>query len=269
MALIRDTFLVARTKDESDAGTDNQLTVTVNNDGVDVFDANYDLGGGRGEAQLYEQLVLEPFDTSGLTNSSIRLGIRGDNVWKPQHILLIARTEFGDPGGRTFALALETDLTDHLSSDSNEGHLTMPLRLAGVGNVTTVIRRVLFVVYTSGGNDVQTDSDIQLQIVAASRLVLSQKITDNLEQNRAHLYFFDVDTPFTTGEFDPNAVTLRILGENAWLPGAVFLFGLDTGTGRPNEMVALVSMREWDLGWLSTDTQEGHPFVSLPLAPRD
>ena len=54
-------------------------------------------------------------------------------------------------------------------------------------------------------------------------------------------------------------------GDDAWLPRRLFLLGLDTAEGRPSEMVPLVSVREWNLGWLSKDADEGNESVSLPL----
>ena len=58
---------------------------------------------------------------------------------------------------------------------------------------------------------------------------------------------------------------LRILGTDAWLPKTVFVFGLDTPSGRPNDVVTLASVPEWELGWLSTDPSEGSASVMLPL----
>jgi hypothetical protein len=59
---------------------------------------------------------------------------------------------------------------------------------------------------------------------------------------------------------------LRILGTDAIRPTQVFLFGLDTPTGRPNQVVELVSLMSWETDWLSTDSSEGVPSVDLPLA---
>ena len=55
------------------------------------------------------------------------------------------------------ALAMETDLTDNLSTDYREGKLTVPIRLVGRGGSTTLIRRVLLLV----------DSPIELEIARA------------------------------------------------------------------------------------------------------
>jgi hypothetical protein len=54
-------------------------------------------------------------------------------------------------------------------------------------------------------------------------------------------------------------------GDDAWLPEMVFMYGLDTVEGRPNEIVPLVSVTNWTTGPLSTETNEGKPFVDLPV----
>jgi hypothetical protein len=239
---------------------------------VDLFNGDFPIGHERGlrrgEAGYQESAMMPPFDSDGLTNSSIRLGIRGDDAWAPQHILLIAKTEPAFDPGRNFALAIETDLTSKLSSDDSEGHLTMRLRLAGAGTSTTVIRRVLLLFFTDDENNADTDNDIHLQIVAGGAIVLSHKIRGGFgrQSGRGYWNFLDVGAAFTRDDIVPNGITLRILGHDAWLPGGMFMFGLDTDSGRPNEMVTLVSLPAWDLGWMSTNVQEGKPSVPLPLS---
>jgi hypothetical protein len=129
-----------------------------------------------------------------------------------------------------------------------------------------LIRRVLLVIYTIRHDNAETESDVQVQIAAGGTIVLTHKITHGFGRQKAYWHFLDVGTPFTRDSIGPNDIDLSILGEDAWLPGVVFLFGLDTETGRPTQMVTLVAVREWDLGWLSTDLSEGQPSVSLPLS---
>jgi hypothetical protein len=50
------------------------------------------------------------------------------------------------------------------------------------------------------------------------------------------------------------------------LPRTVFVFGLDTEEGRPNEVVTLSAIPNWGLGWLSTDPAEGAASVALSLS---
>jgi len=283
VTIVDDLWLAVLTRNEDDAGSNNRFNLTINLDGGDFLDQDFTLGWiasgggpsgqaghyglGQGQAGLEKSAPLSTLlDPSALTNSSIRLGIRGDNAWGPQHVLLFGHAQPAFTPGRIIALAMETDLTLRLSSDASEGQLTMRLRLVTPGSSTTVIRRVLLLVYTGGGSDVETTNSIVLQIAAGGALVLHQKITDDLNKNLARWYFLDVEAPFTKGDIVPDGINLSILGTDAWLPKRVFVFGLDTVTGRPNEVVTLVSIPEWGLGWLSTDHTEGNSPIPLPLS---
>jgi hypothetical protein len=283
VAIVDNLWLAALTKDEDNAGSDDRFNLTVNIDGIDVVVRDYGIGwrqAGTGGNQFLRTGLLDgqagiessnpltvPFESAGLTHSSIRLGIRGHDAWAPEHVLLIGRTQPSFTPGQIVALAMETEISSWLSSDNDEGHLTMRLRLVSPGNSASLIQRVLLLIYTDGGNDVETENSVQLQIGAGGGIVLSKTITDDLNRLTAHWYFLDVDTPFTqAGMIANGSIRLRILGTDAWLPKTVFVFGLDTASGRPNEVVTLASVPDWELGWLSNDPSEGSPSVLLPLS---
>lgn len=277
MAAIDDVWLAALTKDEDDAGSDNRFNLIANVDGKDVFRHDFLLGwtlpgqgpaGLRdGHAGLEQATPPAPFDSDKLTNSSVRLGLRGDDAWGPKHVLVIGRGQPDFTPGRFIALAMETEIARWLSADSDEGRLTMPVRRVGAGTSSTVIRRVLLLVYTDRPSDVDTESDIKLQIAASGRLMLDQKITHDFKRVRAYWHYLPVERPFTRADIlSKGAIHLSILGTDAWLPMTVFVFGLDTEEGRPNEVVTLSAIPKWDLGWLSTDTSEGLASVPLPIS---
>ncbi len=278
MAAIDSVWLAALTKDEDDAGSRDRFNLTVNIDGADVFGHDFLLGwnlSNQGPTGLADgQAGLEegapppaPFDSDKLTNSSMRLGLRGDDAWAPRHALVVGRAQPDFIPGRFLALAMETDIDRWLSADSGEGRLTMPLRRVGAGTSDTIIRRVLMLIYTDRGSDVETDSHIKLQIAASGQLMLDQKITHDFDKVRAYWHFLEVERPFTRADvISKGAIHLSILGTNAWLPSTVFVFGLDTAEGRPGEVVTLSAIPKWDLGWLSADTSEGEPSVPLPLS---
>jgi hypothetical protein len=277
MAAIDGVWLAALTKNEDDAGSRNRFNLTVNIDGTDVFVHDYFLGwnlpnqgntGLRdGQAGLEEGTPPAPFNSAQLTNSSVRLGLRGDDAWAPRHVLVVGHALPDFTPGRIVALAMETDIDRWLSADSSEGRLTMPVRRVGIGTSATVIRRVLLLIYTDRGSDVDTESDIKLQIFSSGQLMLDQKISHDLNRVRAHWHFLEVEQPFTRADVvSKGAIELSILGTDAWLPMTVFVFGLDTEDGRPNEVVTLSAVPKWDLGWLSTDSSEGEPSVPLPIS---
>jgi hypothetical protein len=154
------------TRNDDNAGTDSSLNLTINIDGLDSVDYDYySFSMGKGEAGVNVMkptnvmdpaTKFDPFDSSALTNSSIRLGIRGDNMWLPQHVLLLGRQQNPEGMGEVFALAVEVDTTVRLSTDNDTlggdgGNLSMPIRLVGYGTSTTLIRRVLWLVETANG----------------------------------------------------------------------------------------------------------------------
>jgi hypothetical protein len=273
MAVFDTLFLAFLTKNEDDAGTSGTLNLTVNIDGEDVLDKDYEPDVDDGEAEFLGYGALPtPLDTNGLTNSSIRLGIRDDDAWGPQHVLLFGQAQADFEPGRTLALAMETDLEHWLSTDSSEGHLTMPLRLVSPGNPTTLVRRVLLLVHTIWlhNTDTETDSPIELEIRAGGNLVLKQQVPDtpqpDLEEATTNWYVLDAAVPFTRGDVQANGgIRLSILGDDKWKPMWLFVFGLDTASGRPNEAISLVSIPVWTQGWLSTDPQEGAASIDLPI----
>jgi len=278
MAAIDDVWLAALSKNEDDAGSRNRFNLTINIDGADVYGHDFILGWnlpGQGSAGLRDgQAGLEegaaptaPFDAAALTNSSVRLGLRGDDAWAPKHALVIGRAQPDFIPGRFLALAMETDIVGWLSADSGEGRLTMPLRRVGAGGADMVVRRVLMLVYTDRGDEIDTESDIRLQVVTSGQIVLDRKVTHDLNQVRAYWEFLSVDTPFTRADVaSKGSIRLGILGTDAWLPKTLFLFGLDTEEGRPNQVVTLSAIPKWELGMLSTDPSEGAASVVLPIS---
>jgi hypothetical protein len=258
-----------------DAGSDATINLTINADGEDVLDHDYGSNVGDGEAYVNAGSQLDaPFDSAALTNSSVRIGVRGNDAWAPGDILVFghSRTEFGL--NVAVPLAMETGLTASLSTDPSEGPLTVPLRLVGRGTSSTVIRRVLLLVHTqwaTHGTDTGTDSAIQFEVFAGENLVLREEIDDtsqsDLEKATSNWYVMDAPVPFTRADVqDGGRMVLSILGDDAWKPQVLFVFGLDTASGRPSEVVSLVSRPVWGPRWMSSDTNEGDPSVDLPVS---
>ena len=266
MALIDHVWFAALTRHLDDAGTDDLINLTVNVAGTDVINTDVGWHTRSGQGYFLINNDFTPFDSAGLTDSSVRIGVRGDDAWAPEHILI-----FGHSPRLFFPVAMETDIDAMLSGDSDEGHLTMPLRLVAPGDSTTVIRRLLLLVDTTGTDDAGTDSPVQLQITAAGNNVFTQQIPgtaqDDLDKWRANWYFLDGQAPFTRGDvIGSGGITLSILGTDAWQPQHLVLFGLDAPSGRPNKMVSLVAIIDWSLGWLSGDPAEGKQSLSLPIS---
>jgi hypothetical protein len=147
----------------------------------------------------------------------------------------------------------------------------MPLRLVGRGNSSIVIRRVLLLIITGIGDDDGTQDPIELTITAGGNVVVQGPIVDttqtDLDKGSHNWYFLDVLVPFTkTGVLSNGGIKLRIHGIDAWLPNELYVYGFDTAEGRPTEIVHLVSIRDWDMGPLSRDPNEGVPSVDLQMS---
>jgi hypothetical protein len=266
MAEIPFLTLAALTRDVDNAGSGDRLNVTINVAGADVGIAEFVEDHPQAQGYLRHAEAVVSFESTSLTDSSVRIGTRGDDAWAPQHIFLFGQTSRGN----VVPIAMETDLTYWLSTDVAEGRLTVPLRLVALGGSDIPIRRLLLLVRTADEDDAETNSLVQLQIKANGNLLFSEVITDtpqdDLERDLSNWYTFDVSPPFTMHDFSlgHGEITLTILGDDAWLPGSLFLFGLDTASGRPTHVVPIVSLPRWGRGVLSTDQEEGHKVVRLP-----
>jgi hypothetical protein len=138
-------YLAALTRDVDDAGSSDQLNVSINVDGIDVAVAEFVADHPEAQGYLQHAVAVVSFNSESLTNSSVRIGNRGDDAWAPQDILLFGNTSRES----VVPIAMETDLTEWLSSDANEGALTLPLRLVGLGGSDTLIHRLLLLVRTA------------------------------------------------------------------------------------------------------------------------
>jgi hypothetical protein len=266
-------WLATLTSNTSDAGSEDVLNVTINIDGKDVVDENFFQGRARGQGSLDEAEHTVDFDSAALANTSIRLGTRGGNKWRPQHIMLLGHDSFD--GFRTSPFAMVTDNNAWLSTDRDEGHLSMPIPfLVSRGNHTTpLIRRLLLLVSTNlaPAFDGLTNDNIRIQIFGHSdpeQLIFDELIPKGGPQRylRDNWHFFDVSIPFTRGVL--NSIRLSTDGNDKWLPYYFFLFGLDTATGTPTEVVPLVDIApgKWNEGFLSTDPAEGKTTVFVGVA---
>jgi hypothetical protein len=253
--------LAALTRDVEDAGSPDQLNLTINIDGIDVAVAEFIADRPAAQGYLRRAEAVVSFNSEALTNSSVRLGMRGDDAWAPRHVLLFGQTSRDS----VVPLAMETDLSGWLSADASEGALTIPLRLVALGGSDMLIQRLLLLVNTADKRDAGTDSLVQLQLKADANLLFSEVITDtaqdDMERALSNWYEFGVSSPFTRAGID--GITLTMLGDDAWLPASLFLFGLNTASGRPTHLVPLASVPVWNKGWLSSDESEGTKVVRL------
>src|SRR5438067_10164885 len=82
MSTIDVLWLAHLNRNTGNAGSDSTINLTINVDGEDIVDRDFGDNVGDGEAYLngWDQLD-PPFDSAVLTNSSVRIGVRGDDAW--------------------------------------------------------------------------------------------------------------------------------------------------------------------------------------------
>jgi hypothetical protein len=277
-------WLAIRTKNIEDAGTGDPLELLITDHGIDRLQTT--LGPAdfrhptRGGATLYE-LHVAPHNIvpENLTDSSIRVGIRGDDQWQPEDLFVWGRRL---TGGEGIPLAIETDITAKLSleiggAEGVESVSSIPLRRVGLGDRAMEINRLFMLMETSLSDDSGTDDTITLRIFTPGLVVDfdvppgGDTSQEDLEEGEANFYEVPVITPFTKNSIV--AMRLEINGDDAWLPRNFFLFGLKDAvvhphfpTRRPALIVPLVHLPEWEFGFMSTGV-EGVTQVLLPLAP--
>ena len=116
-----------------------------------------------------------------------------------------------------------------------------------------------------------TDSVVTLEIISGANRVVYFDIPDTSQRDQespeANLYFTQC-TEFTKISLNVESIILSIRGDDAWLPSSFFISSLDKAQGRPELIVPLVHIPNWNLGWLSTDPNDENALssVKLPLA---
>lgn len=282
------------TDESDDSGTDSPIVLIINVRGgrFDVLHRTFpDTAQDdqeQGQANLYEiteddfepqAFVGATVDPQDLNPSSIRIGIRGADMWRPKSVFIWGEQK----DGLIIPLALDTDLQGRvgiegqlinvrLSTNASEGKLSFaPTRVqSGVAN--TVITRLLVVMTTADKEDAGTDDKIELRIVNSDGLLAVNHVfpdtsQSDLERAQANLYYVPVNIPFSKIELSATSIRLSILGKNAWLPAQFFLFGLseEEGGQPPEFVVPIVHLPTWPLSTLSTEPGEGQETVILPI----
>jgi len=261
-------FAIATDKSRS-AGTKSSLVLIVSNRHFDLLHHTLEPTDVQeeGETSLYyfdfSKVGIEayPYDTF------IRIGIRGDDAWRPKHVVVWA--EEADTQ-RIYPLAVDTNMYVRLSGDANEGPISTPIRQVYSGGGYSNIGRLMMIVTTADTRHAGTKSQIELEIEDHDSLVgeiIIPDSGDSLEQAQASIHIMEVNEMFEPRTM--RSIILKMKGDDAWLPQSLFLFGLEGREGRPNYAVPLVHIPDWkaaDLGWISGDKSEGDPEVKLFLS---
>ena len=269
MPFIRNLWVATLTDAGEDSGTESETVFILNKSGLDVVHRDMRLfrevaeGGGSFTIMEVSESQIVPEDYY------LRVGIRGNDAWQP---VVIAAWCQRFTSGNIVPLGYTEEIPTILSTDSSEGRISLPLPRVVPGGIRNEISRVLLMTITHFLESA-TDSAINVRITRGEEVVVDHTIVDtpqsDLESGQANLYFLPALAPFTRSQLTDSSIELSIKGDDAWRPITVIMFGLDRPTGNPGRIVPLVHLHPWNLGWLSTDLDEGVPSVPLPLAPID
>jgi hypothetical protein len=265
-------WLGVHTRNIRYAGTDSRIVVIVNEDGIDVAYAvigdtsQTDLE--QGHSNIYT-LSGQSVTSENVGNSSVRIGILGSDLWGPGLIFLWGRDAANK--SEVYPLAIETSISGGLSNDASEGRSSVPLRAVDRGSDDMPINRILVLLATSNIEDSGTKSVVQLGFENDGEgspvywIAGSKGSPAKLSRGEAEIFTLPVSTPFVRRTL--KAVSLRIRGDDMWLPQSLFVFGLDDASGRPEAVVSLVNEDIFppELSRLSTDANEGTVGIDFQL----
>lgn len=271
------------------AGTDSSVVLIINEGGEPVDAVHFTLPDTaqndqeEGQANLYQIELSDEtphegrtFDPQKLNESSVRVGIRGDDAWLPGSCFVWGR----QTDGVIVPLALNVvrqgfksgELpTMSISTDPDEGRTSFGVKRVQPGDDFTGLTRLILLLTTADQDDAETDDTITLRITDNfGQVLVDQTFTDttqdDLERAQANFYYADVDGAILKTNLNDKSIQLSINGDDAWLPSSLFLFGLDAREGETVKFVTpLVHLTEWPFGFMSTDSSEGVASVALPL----
>jgi hypothetical protein len=244
-----------------DSDTDSPIVLTITRNGVDllnhVFPDSPQSDQELGYSNLYEinvegkNIIPEELDSS-----SIRIGIAGNDMWSPQSIFIWGErgNEMSLGGKQIIPLAIETNISTNLSTDSSEGVSSIPIRSVQRGSRFMRINRLFLLCTTRRQPDVAaitqgTTAPLEIRIVIDGRLVvLYDLISGSLEKSgEAGFFTIPVISPFKKIDLNHSSITIRVKGNDEWIPLNLFLFGLNDTFGRPEFMISLVHIPDYRL----------------------
>jgi hypothetical protein len=257
------------------SGTRNSILLIINRDGKDVVNRYLDKGPtmdsptpSKGEAKVYQTWGGENEEfVKADDDIYLRIGISGSDLWRPEHIVIW--TESDKSHLQIVPVAIETEISATLSTDSDEGVSSIPIRRVASGDENTEIKRLLCIFNTRETRDSGTDSSLLLRVIREGQLVTDYTFPDtpqsDFEADFDNLYFVPVITPFIRQGLTDTSIQLRIQGTDAWNPSSIRVIGVDTESGRPNKLIPLVNTYFPEGTTLSTDSSEGKEWIYLPL----
>ncbi|MGH6658139.1 MAG: hypothetical protein ACREBM_00650, partial [Sphingomicrobium sp.] len=244
MALLNELYLATRTRNVSDAETDDSPVLVVSRDST-VLRSQQLFGGyleSRGAGAVFRFDIRDAqIDSDDLT---LDLRASGDDAWSPEHVIV-----WGISGelGRELVIPLGAflDLADPLtsesdgqwvSSDDSEGELMLPIHSVGRGSDDTRAQRLIVIVATDpygamspaaagpGGDyeDAGTAGPLTLQAGVPGKLLLDYTLPATPQSDQSSFgggfYIVDLAAHFSRADLAGGAFTLTIQSDDWWKP---------------------------------------------------
>jgi hypothetical protein len=126
------------------------------------------------------------------------------------------------------------------------------------------LKRIWTGMRTRGSDDAGTNSSIALSIDSI-QLTFPDTVQDDQEQGAANLYFVDVQSLNIAPEnLNESSVRMEILGDDAWVPEDIFVWGEQLIDGAPVPVALETEIQTV----MSTDPNEGKVGLPLRLIPQ-
>lgn len=248
------------TGSSGDGGTDSPIVLIVNEGGATVDAVHFPLPDTAQDDQEADQANLyridlkdetprkgRTFDPQKLNDSSVRVGIGGDDAWQPGSCFVWGRQDDGTiiplalnvvkQGFKSIELSTMT-----ISTDSDEGRTSFGVQRVQPGTDFTGLTRLILLLTTADEDNAGTDDTITLKITDIfGEVRVDQTFTDtfqdDLERAQANFYYVEVDGAIAKTLLNDESIQLSINGDDAWLPASLFLFGLDAREGETVKLV--------------------------------
>lgn len=292
MALLNELYIATRTRNVSDAETDNSPVLVVSRDS-NVLWSHILFGGyleSRGAGAVFRFDVRDAqLDSADLT---LDLRASGDDAWSPEHIIV-----WGISGelGRELVIPLGAflDLADPVtpdgdglwvSGDDSEGERILFIPRVGRGGDSTRAQRLIVVTATDayggmfpaavgpGGDfeDTGTAGPLNLQAGTPGKMLLDYTLPATPQGDQSHgggaFYIVDLASHFSRADMIGGAFTLTIQSDDWWKPDYFAVFGVDTAKFGPNALIPFVAASAFELKQMSSDSSEGWHSIVLPNA---
>lgn len=264
--MIRKIHVALKTAKVRNAGTSSDPVLIIGLEDRDLLQLTLPTSEGLQEGKSAYYAIDISNQNLNLEYNYVRLGIRGADAWLPEYAFVWVEKEpqyENDPVLQP--VALKVYASDELSTDENEGKLSIPLARAYYGGFYNQIQYVFILVKTDDTRYGGTQSPVWLTIQTKSATALEVPIVgkEGTPAGGVYLGNFGVN-PFNFA--DIQRVEMRIEGDDAWMPEQVMVFVYQVQYADQKAMSPLVYITDWKkagLPQMSADPKEGQAVVTL------